>query len=100
MIEMTPLSLDGAVVTAVTVELPGTRLTAISTGKGYIMCGALDVGVLNTLLADRRVVAGRAFGVRSPQDLLEAPLTDVTDAARALGVKPGMKGSEALRLML
>jgi uncharacterized protein YunC (DUF1805 family) len=88
------------VATAITVHLPKTTLIAVTTPKGYIMCGALDVDVLNTRLADRGVVAGRAFGVRSVDDLLEAPLVDVTDAARALGIEPGMKGRDAVSLML
>lgn len=99
MVTLSPLALDDGMVTAVTVELPGTRLVAIEAQKGYIMCGALDIEVLNTRLADRRVVAGRAFGVRSPADLLAAPLVDVTNAARELGILPGMTGREALQLM-
>ena len=92
MIVMTPIELDGTQVTGITVDLPQTKLTMVTTGKGYIMCGALDVAVLNTRLAARRVIAGRAFGVRSVEDLLEAPLADVTDEARSLGIEPGMKG--------
>lgn len=99
MVTLSPLSLDDTTVTAVTVELPGTRLVAIEAKRGYIMCGALDIEVLNTRLAARKVVAGRAFGIRSPDDLLAAPLVDVTDAARELGIAPGMTGREALRLM-
>lgn len=94
-----PVQLDGATATAITVQLPKTTLIAVATERGYIMCGALDVALLNTRLAERGIVAGRALGVRSVDDLLEAPLAEVTDAARALGVLPGMKGREALRLM-
>ena len=100
MVTLTPIYVDGVLATAVTVLLPKTNLVAVATDKGYIMCGALDVGVLNTRLAERRVIAGRAFGVRSVDDLLEAPLVDVTDAARELGIAPGMKGIDALKLML
>jgi uncharacterized protein YunC (DUF1805 family) len=98
-VTLTPVNVDGVPATAVTVTLPKTNLVAISTDKGYIMCGALDVPSLNTRLAERRIVAGRAFGVRTVDDLLEAPLVDVTDAARELGVTPGMKGRDAIRLM-
>ncbi|HWI52480.1 MAG TPA: DUF1805 domain-containing protein [Symbiobacteriaceae bacterium] len=99
MVTLLPVQMDGLTATAVTVLLPKTSLIAVTTGKGYIMCGALDVPSLNTRLAERRIVAGRAFGVRSVDDLLEAPLVDVTDAARELGIVPGMKGREALKLM-
>ncbi|HYF92797.1 MAG TPA: DUF1805 domain-containing protein [Symbiobacteriaceae bacterium] len=99
MVTLTPIQTDGISATAVTVQLPKTSLVAVSTEKGYIMCGALDVPSLNTRLSERRIIAGRAFGVRTVADLLEAPLVDVTDAARDLGIVPGMKGRDALRLM-
>ncbi|HEY3366913.1 MAG TPA: DUF1805 domain-containing protein [Symbiobacteriaceae bacterium] len=99
MVVLTPVQVEGVQATAITVELPKTHLVAVTTTKGYIMCGALDVTLLNTRLADRGIIAGRALGVRNVDELLEAPLADVTDAARALGVVPGMKGREAIRLM-
>jgi uncharacterized protein YunC (DUF1805 family) len=100
MVTMTPVALEGGAATAITVTLPKTTLIAVTTPRGYIMCGALDVELLNTRLADRGIIAGRALGVRSVDDLLEAPLADVTDGARALGIAPGMKGRDALNLML
>jgi len=98
-VSLVPVEIDGTTFTAVTVQLPKTNLITVSTDKGYIMCGALDIPSLNTRLAERRIIAGRAFGVRSVDDLLEAPLVDVTDAARELGIVPGMKGRDALKLM-
>lgn len=100
MVTLVPIHIDGLVATAVTVALPKTNLIAVTTDKGYIMCGALDVPSLNERLAERRIIAGRAFGVRSVDDLLEAPLVDVTEAARDLGISPGMKGRDALKLMM
>lgn len=100
MIDVTPITLGDQTALGIVVDLPKTRLVTIRTDKGYIMCGALDVGVLNTRLAERQVVAGRAFGVRTIDDLLVAPLADVTDAARALGVTEGMTGRDALLRML
>lgn len=99
MVLLTPVALDGGVATGITVQLPKTTLVAVATGRGYIMCGALDVELLNTRLADRGILAGRALGVRSIEELLEAPLADVTDAARTLGITPGMRGRDALKLM-
>jgi uncharacterized protein YunC (DUF1805 family) len=99
MVTLKPIQVDGVFATAVTVQLPKTTLVAVATERGYIMCGALDVDLLNTRLAQRQIIAGRALGVRTVDDLLEAPLADVTDAARVLGIQPGMKGREAIRLM-
>lgn len=98
-VEVRPIAVGERTALGFRVELPQTHLIAISTDKGYIMCGALDVALLDERLADRRVVAGRALGVRSFADLLERPLTDVTAAAHALGVAPGMSGRDALLRM-
>ncbi|HEY8414751.1 MAG TPA: DUF1805 domain-containing protein [Thermaerobacter sp.] len=100
LVEVTPIDVDGRTAIGVRVELPRTRLIAIATPVGYLMCGALDVGLLDTHLGKRRIVAGRALGVRGFADLLERPLESVTQAARELGLTPGMKGREALRILL
>lgn len=100
MVEIRPLPLAGGCAIGVTVDLPRTRIVAASAPSGYIMCGALDVALLDRLLGARRVVAGRALGVRTLEDLLERPLESVTAAARAVGLREGMSGAEALGLLL
>lgn len=99
MMEVRPIELQGRIVIGVSVQLPKTTLLAIATDRGYIMCGALDVALLNEKLGERRIIAGRATGVRSLDDLLEAPLESVTHEAEKLGIVPGMKGREALARM-
>ncbi len=97
MVTVTPIALPGGgQAVGVTVELPRTRLVAASVPAGYIMCGALDVDLLDRVLGERHIVAGRAVGVRTLDDLLGKPLERVTAAARALGVHEGMTGIEAL----
>lgn len=86
--------------TAVTVHLPKTTLLTISNEIGYIMCGALDVDLLNNRLADRKIIAGRAVGVKTIDELLKAPLESVTEEAEKLGIKKGMIGEEALLKMI
>lgn len=101
MMQMVPVTLkNGVTVVGVEVKLPKTTLIAVATDKGYIMCGALDVGLLNDRLKHREIVAGRAVGVQTLEQLLEAPLESVTTTAESLGIVVGMKGSEALLLML
>ncbi|MFD0586381.1 YunC family protein [Paenibacillus sp. GCM10027627] len=101
MMRMVPFVLQsGETVLGVEVKLPKTTLLSISTDKGYIMCGALDVSLLNDRLRDREIVAGRAVGVRTLEELLEAPLESVTHKAESLGIVAGMKGFEALRRMV
>jgi len=96
-VSLTTFEIDGKTAIGVCVELPKTRLLSISTDKGYIMCGALDVHLLNTRLASREILAGRALGVRTLEELLEAPLADVTNAAVKAGIAVGMRGRDALK---
>ncbi|MGO4373178.1 DUF1805 domain-containing protein, partial [Paenibacillus sp. MCAF20] len=56
--------------------------------------------LLNERLKTREIIAGRAVGVRTLEELMEAPLESVTFTAEKLGIVAGMKGSDALRLML
>lgn len=100
MVTLTPIIIEGHPFTAVTVSLPKTTLLTVSNEKGYIMCGALDVGLLNEVLADRKIVAGRAVGVKTIEQLLKAPLESVTLEAEQLGIYKGMIGEEALLKMI
>ncbi|WP_243290414.1 DUF1805 domain-containing protein [Bacillus sp. FJAT-47783] len=100
MVTMTPIQIDHHQFTAVTIQLPKTNFMAIMSEKGYIMCGALDVALLNEKLKDRGIIAGRAVGVRTIEQLLEAPLESITYEAEKLGIYPGMKGKDALLKMV
>ena len=99
MVRIEPIRIGEWTAVGVEVLLPKTTLLAVTAGDGYIMCGALDVQLLNERLRDRNVVAGRAVGVRTLEQLLEAPLESVTASAEAMGITAGMKGSEAVRVM-
>lgn len=100
MITLAPIVIEGHAFNAVTVLLPKTTLLTISSDKGYIMCGALDVDLLNDKLADRQIIAGRAVGVRTIEQLLEAPLESVTLEAEKRGIFKGTIGKDALLKML
>lgn len=101
MVTMVPVPVGGGVATGITVELPRTRLVILAGTRGYVMCGALDVALLDGAhLRSREIAAGRAVGVRTLDDLLNAPLESVTEAARALGVETGMPGRDAIARML
>ena len=94
------LYIDGYSFTAVTVRLPKTTLLTVSNERGYIMCGALDVALLNEKLADRKIIAGRAVGVKTIDQLLNSPLESVTLEAEKNGIVKGMLGKEALLKMM
>lgn len=99
MLEMNPIKIEDESYIAVTLKLPKTNFMAVMNDTGYIMCGALDVALLNDKLKERKIVAGRAVGVRTIDQLLEAPLESVTLEAENLGITVGMKGKEALLKM-
>ena len=101
MVSMFPVEIaPGTVCTGIEIELPQTHLAIVCGRRGYIMCGALDVALLDERLGDRRIVAARAQGVRNVPQLLAAPLSDVTAEAQRLGVREGMLGAEAMKLMV
>jgi uncharacterized protein YunC (DUF1805 family) len=100
MMSLNPIDVGGNTVLAIEVKLPKTNLVVVSTEKGYIMCGALDIGLLNEKLKDRGIVAGRAVGVRTIEQLLEAPLESVTYGAEELGITAGTIGKDAILKML
>jgi uncharacterized protein YunC (DUF1805 family) len=99
MIEMSPIEIEGRTFLCITCRLPKTNLLVVTGDKGYIMCGALDVALLNEKLKSRKVIAGRAVGVKTIEELLEAPLESVTFEAENLGATKGMVGKDALLLM-
>jgi uncharacterized protein YunC (DUF1805 family) len=99
MIEMSPIEIKGRTFLCITVRLPKTNLLVVTGDKGYIMCGALDVALLNEKLLARKVIAGRAVGVKTIEELLEAPLESVTVEAENQGAVKGMIGKDALLLM-
>lgn len=100
MIDLSPIELSGHTFLAVTVLLPKTTLLIVTNDKGYIMCGALDVALLNDKLKDRNIIAGKAVGVKTIQQLLDAPLESVTFGAEEIGIYKGMSGKDALLKMV
>ncbi|MBP3949916.1 YunC family protein [Bacillus suaedae] len=99
MLDMSPIQIEDKTFIAVTLKLPKTNFMAVMNDNGYIMCGALDVALLNEKLKERKIIAGRAVGVRTIDQLLEAPLESVTLEAEQLGITTGMKGKDALLKM-
>ena len=99
MIKMEPIQLDGGVAIGVMVELPKTRQLTISTDKGYIAAGYMDLPFLQQRRPERHIIAARVLDVREITDLLAAKVFDCTPAAAELGVVAGMTGREALERM-
>lgn len=100
MMSLQPIDIEGHAFSCISVELPKTNLLIVMNEIGYIMCGALDVALLNEELKKRKVIAGRAVGVKTIEQLLEAPLDAITYEAEELGITKGMIGREALLKMV
>lgn len=93
------ITIKGIEFDALTVNLPKTNLLVVSNNNAYFMCGALDVKVFNQdHLRDRRVICGKALGVKTIEDLINAPLFEVTSEALELGIFEGMLVKDALLL--
>jgi uncharacterized protein YunC (DUF1805 family) len=99
MVEVFPITLEDQIFIGISVQLPKTNLLVVKNEKGYIMCGALDVALLNEKLKDRKIIAGRAVGVKTIEQLLDAPLESVTFEAESYGIYKGMTGKDALLKM-
>lgn len=77
-------------------DMEHAPLLVIRAGKGFVMCGYLNMDVANKL-GD---VAVRVTGVKSIEDVLNTKAVDVSEAAKRLGITVGMQAKEALMKML
>lgn len=100
MINVEPMLFGDKIALAISVTLPKTNLVMVTTKTGYIMCGALDVGLLNDRLKDRGIIAARAVGVKTIEQLLDAPMESTTHKAQELGIVPGVTGRQAIETLL
>ncbi|MDF2700114.1 MAG: hypothetical protein K0Q49_1670 [Haloplasmataceae bacterium] len=80
------------------IKLPKTTLLIIANDIGYFSCRAIDIDVFDAKphLKERKVVCGCAEGVKTIEELLNAPLVKVSAAAKELGITEGMLVIEAL----
>jgi len=81
------------------VELPQTRQLTVSTSKGHIAAGNMDLPFLQQRRPERHIIAARMLDVREITDLLAARVYDCTPAVAALGIVARMTGREALERM-
>ncbi len=82
------------------VALPKTTLLLVGNDIGFIMCGALDVDIYDSLgLVDRKVVCAKCFKVKTIDDLLNATVAQSSKEATNMGIVKGMKVLDALNLL-
>jgi len=98
LIDVTPLQINGKTAIGLKVELPESPapLVMIIARLGFVCCGFLNIEAAEKL----NVTAAMVSGVKSFDDVLNAEVRAATSKAQTLGVKAGMKGKEALKLLL
>jgi len=97
MINVTQLRIDGKAALGLKVDLPDSPPLLMIIGQtGFVMCGFLNMEAADKV----NVAAAMVSGVKNFDDVLEAEVKAATTRAQAKGVKPGMKGKEALKSFL
>ncbi|PKM49031.1 MAG: DUF1805 domain-containing protein [Firmicutes bacterium HGW-Firmicutes-7] len=88
-------------VLGIEIDYPKTKFLSITVSNiGYVMCGILDVKILDALHLERRIIAAKIPGASNLMDLLSLQITEVTETAAKIGIKVGMTGEEAINGML
>lgn len=97
MIEVGSLKVNGRATLSLKVNLPDSPpLLAIMGDRGFVMCGFLNIQAAEKL----GVVAAMVSGVKTIDDVLNADVKTVTTKAEKIGIKPGLKGREAVKLLV
>jgi uncharacterized protein YunC (DUF1805 family) len=96
MIEVGQVKVDGKTALGLKVDLPDSPpFIAVIGEKGFVMCGFLNIDAARRL----DVTAVMVSGVKTFDDVLDAEVKAVTSKAELKGIKQGMKGREALKLL-
>jgi len=97
MIHTAPLRINGKTAIGLKVDLPDSPPLVMIIGQtGFIMCGFLNMEAAEKL----NVTAATVSGVKTFDDVLEAEVKAVTSKAERKGIKVGMKGRDAVKLLL
>lgn len=89
------MNFEGKEFTAYSIPTSNTNILIIGAKKGFLACGYLKVEVANKV----NDICAIVTGVKTPDDMLNAKVVAVSEAAAELGIKEGMTGKEALLLM-
>ena len=90
------MHLEKGIVVGIVVEMQKFPLVIVKAGKGYAMCGYLNMAAANKM-GD---VAAKVSGDSTPEDVLAAKVVEVSDKAKELGAREGMTGREYLNLLI
>jgi uncharacterized protein YunC (DUF1805 family) len=97
----TTLDFNGGHAIGTSFRWPGGQYCAIHTARGLVGCGIYDIRICNEFNLAVAIARGTpARPLCEPEDLFEAKILEVSDAAQKLGVAVGMTGREAVEAML
>lgn len=96
MLEVKEIKLEKGSIVGIKIELPNAPLILLKGKKGFIMCGYLNIETANKLKDAAAVVKG----VKTIEEALNAKIEAVSDRAKEIGIKVGMKSVEALNLLI
>ncbi|HJH28412.1 MAG TPA: DUF1805 domain-containing protein [Methanosarcinaceae archaeon] len=89
------IALENGIALGLKFEMQNAPLLVLKADKGFVMCGYLDIDMAETL-GD---VAVRVRGVNTFEDVLDAQIVGITQAAADLGIDTKMNARNALELM-
>jgi uncharacterized protein YunC (DUF1805 family) len=82
------------------IPLGPVYLVAVITDRGMVGCGAFDVAALDSFAVPAAKVRPAAGGsIASIEDLMDGVVKEANSSAEKLGLRPGLKGREALELL-
>jgi uncharacterized protein YunC (DUF1805 family) len=96
-VKVSAVQQSGVAAESIEVSWNGGQFVLIIAPKGLVACGVVDPAVMNRFGAAVAVARGTPQRpLVTTDDLLAAPIAEVTDSAAALGIAPGMTGAAAL----
>lgn len=95
------LALPAGEVLGCSYQWPGGQYCVIHTDRGLLGCGIYDCPIATQFSMAVAICRGTPeHPLRQPEDLLGARVAEVSQAARELGILPGMTGQQALEIFL
>ena len=96
MIEFRDIKLKSGIITAIKINFKHAPLIVLSSPKGFVMCGYLDMSIANKL-GD---VAAKVTGVNTISSALDAPIVALSENAKKYDVEIGMSSRKFLNTIM
>lgn len=96
-----PIELPFGQVLGCSYQWPGGQYCVIHTDRGILGCGLYDCSIATQFGFAVAIARGTpAHPLREPEDLLNAKIADVSQVADHMGIRVGMLGIDALKILL